>query len=100
MQMQEAPVVMVDLGGPFDRAASDDKFDGYRDGWSVDGISRWAIAVWDNKFLGYVGITRHTDQAVHLARNAHLNPDLFWAIMGGGGRSWEHKSDGARDRTR
>src|SRR6185312_4006403 len=57
-QMHADPIVMADLGGPFDRAASDAKFDRYRDAWAADGISRWAIANSENSFLGYVGIMR------------------------------------------
>jgi hypothetical protein len=42
---------MADLGGPFEQAASNEKFDRYRDAWSVHGISRWALADRENGFL-------------------------------------------------
>lgn len=54
--------VMADLGGPIDRAASDEKFDRYRDAWEADGISRWAVVSGD-AFLGYAGVMFRGDRA-------------------------------------
>ena len=60
-EMQSDPVVMADLGGPFDRAASDAKFDRYRNGWTIDGISRWVVADQRGNFLGYAGVMKRSD---------------------------------------
>lgn len=57
-EMQSDPLVMADLGGPFDRGASDDKFDRYRDAWARDGISRWAVIDHAGTFLGYTGVMK------------------------------------------
>ena len=59
-EMQRDPVVMADLGGPFDRAASDAKFDRYRDAWRADGISRWAVVDRTGSFAGYAGVMRRS----------------------------------------
>ena len=56
--MQSDPMVMTDLGGPFDRGASDDKFDRYRDAWDRDGVSRWVVADQAGAFLGYAGVMK------------------------------------------
>lgn len=50
--------VMADLGGSFDRAESDMKFERYRDAWRLDGISRWAVIDVTGDFLGYAGVKR------------------------------------------
>jgi RimJ/RimL family protein N-acetyltransferase len=50
------PDVMADLGGPISLEASDAKFNRYRDGWSTDGTSRWAVTQEDGQFIGYAGI--------------------------------------------
>jgi RimJ/RimL family protein N-acetyltransferase len=55
------PHVMADLGGPFERAASDDKFDRYRDAWTTNGISRWVVSDTSGRFLGYAGVMRRDD---------------------------------------
>jgi RimJ/RimL family protein N-acetyltransferase len=48
--------VMSDLGGPIDRAASDEKLDRYRAFFARDGFSRWAIEGRNGDFLGYAGV--------------------------------------------
>jgi RimJ/RimL family protein N-acetyltransferase len=60
-EMHADPAVMMDQGGPFDRAASDAKFDRCRDAWQADGISRWVIADGEDRFLGYAGVTKRSD---------------------------------------
>jgi hypothetical protein len=42
-EMQRDLDVMADQGGPVDPAASNVKFDYYRDAWIIDDISRWAV---------------------------------------------------------
>jgi RimJ/RimL family protein N-acetyltransferase len=59
--MHADSAVMADLGGPFDRSASDAKFDRYRDAWTIDGISRWVIANPAGRFLGYAGVMKRSD---------------------------------------
>ena len=59
--MQGDPEVMADLGGPYDRAASNEKFDRYRDAWAIDGISRWAVVDSADHFLGYAGVMKRGD---------------------------------------
>jgi RimJ/RimL family protein N-acetyltransferase len=60
-KMLADPAVMADLGGPFDRAASNTKFDSYRDAWTINGISRWVIAGGEGSFLGYAGVMKRGD---------------------------------------
>lgn len=57
-EMQSNPDVMADLGGPFDRVASDSKFDRYCDAWEKHGISRWAVVDANENFLGYAGVMK------------------------------------------
>ncbi len=59
-EMQSDPIVMADLGGPFDHAASREKFDRYCGAFVIDGTSRWAVADRDGTFLGYAGVMRRT----------------------------------------
>lgn len=59
--MQSDPAVMADLGEPFDRISSREKFDRYRDAWHVHGISRWAVIDLDGGFLGYAGVMLRTN---------------------------------------
>lgn len=59
--MHSDPVVMADLGGPFDECASREKFDRYRNAWDASGISRWAIVDHSGAFLGYAGIMLRSD---------------------------------------
>ncbi|MFY7927465.1 MAG: GNAT family N-acetyltransferase [Oligoflexus sp.] len=61
VEMQRDADVMADLGGVFDREASDAKFDRYRDAWLLHGISRWAVVSARGQFLGYTGVMRRTD---------------------------------------
>ena len=56
--MQSDPEVMADLGGPFNRADRNKKFDRYRDGWEFEGISRWAVVDRNGKFIGYAGVMK------------------------------------------
>ena len=58
VEMQSNPDVMADLGGPFDRVASDSKFDRYCDAWETNGISRWAVVDANENFLGYAGVMK------------------------------------------
>ncbi len=60
-EMQSDPDVMADLGGPFDRVASREKFNRYRDAWNVSGISRWAVVDRSGSFLGYAGVMSRGD---------------------------------------
>lgn len=56
------PEVMADLGGPFDRAASDAKLDRYLATFARYGFSRWAVtSARDGEFLGYAGVTPEPD---------------------------------------
>lgn len=60
-EMQSDPDVMADLGGPFEKFASREKFDRYREAWEVDGISRWAVVDPVGEFLGYAGVMARGD---------------------------------------
>jgi RimJ/RimL family protein N-acetyltransferase len=57
-EMQSDPEVMADLGGPFDRANSNSKFDRYCEGWNSAGISRWAVVDPNGRFIGYSGVMK------------------------------------------
>ncbi len=48
--------VMHDLGGPIDRAASDEKLDRYMAAFERHGFSRWVIENRNGDFLGYAGV--------------------------------------------
>ena len=50
------PEVMVDLGGPITRAASDAKLDRYIAAFRHHRFCRWAIDTRSGDFLGYAGI--------------------------------------------
>lgn len=50
------PDVMLDYGGPLDRATSDAKFDRYCAAFDRHGFTRWALEARDSDFLGYVGV--------------------------------------------
>jgi RimJ/RimL family protein N-acetyltransferase len=54
--MNSDPEMMVDLGGPLDRARSDAKLERYMAIFDRYGFSRWAIEDRDGDFLGYAGI--------------------------------------------
>ena len=53
--------VMADLGGPFERAASDAKLERYRAAYRAYGISRWAVEDADGFFVGYAGVVPRPD---------------------------------------
>lgn len=53
--------VMADLGGPLDRARSDDKFDRYRAEFDRNGVSRWALEDGEGRFVGYSGVMFRAD---------------------------------------
>lgn len=55
-ELHADPEVMADLGGPFDRAASDGKLERYRAAYLEHGISRWAVEDADGHFVGYAGV--------------------------------------------
>jgi RimJ/RimL family protein N-acetyltransferase len=50
------PIVMLDQGGPIDRAASDEKLDWYSEAFRDFGFCSWAVERRDGAFLGYAGI--------------------------------------------
>ncbi len=54
--MNADPEVMHDLGGPLDRAESDEKFDRYAAAFDQFGFSRWSIEDLTGRFLGYAGV--------------------------------------------
>lgn len=51
--------VMHDLGGPFDQAHSDTKFDRYVAAYEQHGFCRWAVLETNGQFVGYTGIMPH-----------------------------------------
>lgn len=53
------PEIMADLGGPFDRARSDTKFDRYAAAFERHGLCRWAVLGSAGELLGYTGIMQH-----------------------------------------
>lgn len=90
-EMHADPAVMADLGGPIDRAASDAKFDRYRDAWTLDGISRWAIADGAGSFLGYAGVMKRSDPEHPLGVHHEIGWRLRREAWGKG-----HATDSAR----
>lgn len=54
--MHADPEVMLDYGGPINRAESDAKFDRYAAAYRRHGFCRWAVESQDGDFLGYTGI--------------------------------------------
>ncbi|HEV7408521.1 MAG TPA: GNAT family N-acetyltransferase [Bradyrhizobium sp.] len=54
--MNAHPEVMLDLGGPIDRATSDAKLDRYVAALNRYGFCRWAIETRNEQFLGYAGV--------------------------------------------
>jgi RimJ/RimL family protein N-acetyltransferase len=53
--------VVGDLGGPYDRAKSDRKFDRYREPYDVNCLSRWALTDLNAQFVGYAGVIKNDD---------------------------------------
>ena len=58
-EMSSDPEVMADLGGPYDRARSDAKFDKYLSAYERLGFSRWVVEDLENWFVGYAGVMPH-----------------------------------------
>jgi RimJ/RimL family protein N-acetyltransferase len=54
--MNADPEVMHDLGGPLDRAKSDEKFERYAAALDQFGFSRWSVEDLAGRFLGYAGV--------------------------------------------
>ena len=54
--MYADPEVMRDYGAPFDRAASDLRFERYVAAFARDGYSRWVVESPAGDFLGYTGV--------------------------------------------
>ncbi|MEQ8397635.1 GNAT family N-acetyltransferase [Thalassobaculum sp.] len=50
------PMVMTDLGGPIDRAASGAKLNRYIAAYERYGVCRWAVEALNRDFLGYAGV--------------------------------------------
>ena len=82
--MQTDPEVMADLGGPFDRAASDEKFDRYRAWHQEHGHSRWAIEDSEGQFIGYAGVCPRTDEDHPLGSHREIGWRLVRAAWGNG----------------
>src|SRR5262245_41734939 len=55
-ELHADPDVMLDQGGPIDRAASDEKLDWYNEAFEKLGFCSWALESRDGQFLGYAGI--------------------------------------------
>jgi len=55
-QLNAAPEVTQDLGGPLDRIESDAKFDRYLAAFERHGFCRWALEDVNGQFLGYTGV--------------------------------------------
>ncbi len=54
--MNADAAVMADLGGPIDRAASDEKLERFRRSFAVDAVTRWVVTSHTGEFLGYCGL--------------------------------------------
>jgi RimJ/RimL family protein N-acetyltransferase len=55
-EMSSDPEVMADVGGPYDRAKSDAKFDKYLSAYERLGLGRWVVEDLENRFVGYAGV--------------------------------------------
>jgi RimJ/RimL family protein N-acetyltransferase len=55
-ELHADPEVMLDQGGPIDRAVSDEKLDWYSDAFRRFGFSSWAVESHAGAFLGYAGV--------------------------------------------
>lgn len=75
-ELNAAPEMMADLGGPLTRAESDAKFDRYVTAFERHGLCRWALEDLDGRFLGYTGVMP--------SRHGHpLGPhaDIGWRLV-------------------
>jgi RimJ/RimL family protein N-acetyltransferase len=68
--------VMHDLGGAFDRARADAKFDRYTIAFTSNGHTRWAVTDLGDMFLGYAGMMV---QGVDHPLGAHA--DIGWRFI-------------------
>lgn len=75
-QMNTDAAVMADLGGPYNRAKSDRKFDRYRKSFDEDGLSRWALIDSNGEFVGYAGVIKSHDLSHPLGRHF----DIGWRL--------------------
>jgi len=75
-QMNMDSEVMADLGGPYDRANSDRKFDRYCKAYNMDGLSRWALIDLEGQFVGYAGVIKNDD----LSHSLGEHWDIGWQL--------------------
>ena len=75
--------VMADLGGPFDRGASDAKLERYRAACREHGISRWAVEDADC-FIGYAGVVPRPDPGHPLGPHHEIGWRFMRAVWGRG----------------
>ena len=73
--MNAHPEVMLDLGGPINRAESDAKLDRYAAAFERSALSRWVIESREGEFLGYAGVLPRPDHQI----GAHF--DLAWRLV-------------------
>jgi RimJ/RimL family protein N-acetyltransferase len=82
--MQSEHAVMADLGGPFERADSDAKFDRYVAAWRDHGVSRWAVVDDVGAFLGYCGVMWRDTVEHPLGRHHEIGWRLCQKTWGNG----------------